>query len=341
MSIFLITNCHCCLSQCFSEVNYDLFFREDQIIVDNTTYRSAILLIFLFLHSVILIVSSSCCSSECTVIDLCVAWNCYTSGEVVWLKYSRSIFAFVNSVSVFIWCTFFSVVQKMTPYQCVELDKSVVFLSSIRFVRFFYWLLNIPATKWISGSDLFTQCNHTETSCRSNLLFQIKLAISPFYFFFFCVPSRARSFSPVSRAKSTVCRSVSNSPQSFLWAFYFFFFCVPSHARSSVQWVRQSLLCRSVSNSPQSFLWAFYFFFVPSHARSSVRWVRWSPLSAAVSQPVSKASCGHPPDWAMSGISKHRRWGRTAGCGWGAEEGRGGWGPVPHGHSSDWEIFSL
>ena len=31
----------------------------------------------------------------------------------------------------------------------------------------------------------------------------------------------------------------------------------------------------------------------------------------------SKASCGHPSDWAMSGVSGRRRWGRTAGCGCG------------------------
>ena len=58
-------------------------------------------------------------------------------------------------------------------------------------------------------------------------------------------------------------------------------------------------------------------FCVPGHARSSVRWVRRSPQSATVSQPVPKASCGPPPDWAMSGVSSHRRWGRIAGCGWG------------------------
>ena len=63
----------------------------------------------------------------------------------------------------------------------------------------------------------------------------------------------------------------------------------------------------------------FFFFCVPGHARFSVRWVRRSPQSAAVSQPVPKASCGPPPDWAMSGVSSHRRWGRTAGCGWGFE----------------------
>ena len=63
----------------------------------------------------------------------------------------------------------------------------------------------------------------------------------------------------------------------------------------------------------------FFFFCVPSHARFSVRWVRRSPQSAAVSQPVPKASCGLPPDWAMSDVSSHRRWGRIAGCGWGFE----------------------
>ena len=42
-------------------------------------------------------------------------------------------------------------------------------------------------------------------------------------------------------------------------------------------------------------------------------------MSAAVSQPVPKASCGPPPDWAMSGVSSHRRCGRIAECGWGFE----------------------
>ena len=68
-------------------------------------------------------------------------------------------------------------------------------------------------------------------------------------------------------------------------------------------------------------IWVFFFFFcVPGHARSSVQWVRWSRQPAAASQSVPKASCGHPPDRAMSGISKHRRWGRSAGCGWGVED---------------------
>ena len=92
-------------------------------------------------------------------------------------------------------------------------------------------------------------------------------------------------FSPVSKAKSAVCRSV--------------FFCVPGHARSSVRWVRRS------------------------------------PRSAAVSQPVPKASCGPPPDWAMSGVSSHRTWGQDCRM-W-----LGDWGPVPHGHSSEWGFFSL
>ena len=66
-----------------------------------------------------------------------------------------------------------------------------------------------------------------------------------------------------------------------------------------------------------SYFFFFFFLCVPSHARFSVRWVRRSPQSAAVSQPVPKASCGPPPDWAMSGVSSHWRWSRTAGCGWG------------------------
>ena len=61
----------------------------------------------------------------------------------------------------------------------------------------------------------------------------------------------------------------------------------------------------------------FFFFCIPGHARFSVRWVKHSPQSAAVSQPVPKASCGHPSDWAMSGVSKRPR---TAGCGWGFED---------------------
>ena len=73
---------------------------------------------------------------------------------------------------------------------------------------------------------------------------------------------------------------------------------------------------------PVSGFWSSFLFFfcVPDHARSTVLWVRRSPQSAAVSQPVPKASCGHPPDWAMSGTSKCWRWGRTAGCGWGFED---------------------
>ena len=61
-------------------------------------------------------------------------------------------------------------------------------------------------------------------------------------------------------------------------------------------------------------------FCVPGHARFSVQSVTRSPQSAAVSQPVPKASCGPPPDWAMSCVSSHRRWGRTAGCAWGFED---------------------
>ena len=64
----------------------------------------------------------------------------------------------------------------------------------------------------------------------------------------------------------------------------------------------------------------YFFFCIPGHARSSVQWVRRSLQSAAVSQSLPKASCGHPPDWAMSGISKRQRWGRTAGCGWRFED---------------------
>ena len=59
-----------------------------------------------------------------------------------------------------------------------------------------------------------------------------------------------------------------------------------------------------------------FVFCVPGHARSSVRRVRRSPQSTAVSQSVPKACCGHPPDWAMSGVSKRQRWGRIAGFGW-------------------------
>ena len=39
-----------------------------------------------------------------------------------------------------------------------------------------------------------------------------------------------------------------------------------------------------------------------------------------MSPPVPRASCGHPLDWAMSGVSERRRWGRTARCGWGIED---------------------
>ena len=76
----------------------------------------------------------------------------------------------------------------------------------------------------------------------------------------------------------------------------------------------------SAESNPLVHMSFFFFFCVPSHARFSVRWVRWSPQSAAVSQPVHKASCGPPPDWTMSGVSSHRRWGRIAGCGWGVKD---------------------
>ena len=79
-------------------------------------------------------------------------------------------------------------------------------------------------------------------------------------------------------------------------------------------------------NSFFFFFFSFFFFCVPGHARSSVQWVRGSLQSAAVSQPVPKASCGHTQDWAMSGIC--RVWLRVC-------------RPVRHGHSSEWEIFSL
>ena len=81
-------------------------------------------------------------------------------------------------------------------------------------------------------------------------------------------------------------------------------------------WACRDYAGKGFSNSRS----CFFFFYVPGHARSSVQWVKRSPQSAAVSQPVPKAPCGHPPDRAMSGVSKRRRWGRTAGCGWGVED---------------------
>ena len=49
-------------------------------------------------------------------------------------------------------------------------------------------------------------------------------------------------------------------------------------------------------------------------------------------QPVPIASCGHPPDWTMSGVPKvgqdYRMW-------------LGGCRHVPHGHSSEWEFQSV
>ena len=119
----------------------------------------------------------------------------------------------------------------------------------------------------------------------------------------------------------------------------FFFFCVPSHARSLVQNTRGTLppryqgkqnLCaetpKLIRLTPKSILLKkkyfheiIFFFCVPGHARSLVRWVRQRMRSTAVSRLVPKASCGHPSDWAMSGVSKHQRWGWTAGCGWGFE----------------------
>ena len=107
------------------------------------------------------------------------------------------------------------------------------------------------------------------------------------FFFFSCLPGHARSsvrsvrpspqsaavsspalpamevFSPVSKAKSAVCRSV--------------FSCPPGQARSSVRSVRPSPQSAAVS-SPASRPW-----------RSSVRSVRPSPQSAAVSSPALPA----------------------------------------------------
>ena len=84
-----------------------------------------------------------------------------------------------------------------------------------------------------------------------------------------------------------------------------------------VRWVKARTVYLKIRSE---FFFFFFFFCVPGHARCSVRWVRRSPQSAAMSQPVPKASCGPPPDWAMSGVSSHQRWGRIAGCGWGFED---------------------
>ena len=98
--------------------------------------------------------------------------------------------------------------------------------------------------------------------------------------------------------------------------------CVPLKPIPKEYTLRCSRFCWLGRRWPTKLLDTFFFFFfcVPSHARFSVRWVRRSLQSAAVSQPIPKASCGPPLDWAMSGVSSHRRWGRIAGCGWGLED---------------------
>ena len=101
--------------------------------------------------------------------------------------------------------------------------------------------LHIMCTSAVCLHDLHTI---TTPSVSYSVLVAQKVDIICFFFFFFCVPRSCQIFSPVSRAKSAVCRSVSTGPQT---------------------------------------------------------------------------SCGHPPDWAMSGVSQCRGWGRTAGCGWGIE----------------------
>ena len=56
---------------------------------------------------------------------------------------------------------------------------------------------------------------------------------------------------------------------------------------------------------------------------------------AAVSPPVPRASCEHPLDLALSGVSERQSWGRTVGCGLGLGT------CAIYRHSSEWESFSL
>ena len=78
-----------------------------------------------------------------------------------------------------------------------------------------------------------------------------------------------------------------------------------------------------------------FFFYIPGHARSLVQWGRWSPQSAAVSQPVPKSFL-----WASTGLGHFWRL-KALKVGQNCRMWLGVWGPVPHGHSSEWEIFSL
>ena len=87
-----------------------------------------------------------------------------------------------------------------------------------------------------------------------------------------------------------------------------------SHPRDIAGNAEEEQMCVLFFKLTWSSFGLYLLLFHPSYARSSIQWVRWSSQSAAVSQPVPKASCGHPPDWVMSGVSKCRRWGRTAGC---------------------------
>ena len=70
-------------------------------------------------------------------------------------------------------------------------------------------------------------------------------------------------------------------------------------------------------------------FCIPGHAALSVRWLRQSQYLAAVSLRVPRASCRHPLDWMVPSVSEPQSWGFTCRI-W-----LGGWGPMPHGHSSE------
>ena len=113
-----------------------------------------------------------------------------------------------------------------------------------------------------------------------------------------CVCARVRT---CMRACVWVCLCVCVCPQNLLEIFLL-------ELCPELKKTRQTLMESLQQQTSQTDAWVtmVFFFCIPGHARSSVRWV--SLQSAAVSQLVPKATCGHPPDLATSGVSKCWRW---------------------------------
>ena len=79
----------------------------------------------------------------------------------------------------------------------------------------------------------------------------------------------------------------------------------------------------------------YFFFCSPGHARSSVWWVK---VKSAVCYSVSAG----PQSFLWASIILGHVWHLKASkVGQDYRMWLGVWGPVPHGHSSEWEIFSL